>query len=98
MTTLINQIKLWAAAELKYWEQAALDTVLSGRTVSREDLQQLTIYFLQDSGLATIPSQRPRLAFATNPTAAAPIPATKLARLFDLQNVNALPPGQEIRF
>jgi hypothetical protein len=52
MGGLINQIRSWASAELKYWEQAALETIASGKELTPEDLRQLTTYFMEDYGLA----------------------------------------------
>src|SRR6266568_6409464 len=97
MSVLTNQIKPWAAKELRYWEQAALEKVASRGVLQNEDFQELLQYFIEDAGLAPIPANRPRLSFAgNNITEAEPEPC-RLERIFNLKNVNALPDGQEIR-
>jgi DnaJ-domain-containing protein 1/ABC-type histidine transport system ATPase subunit len=83
---------------LKYWEQAALEMIAAGQPITSEGLRKLTEYFLEDCGLLPLPSVRPQLSFpkdiANDPTPS----ATRLQRLFNLRNVNALPAGQELHF
>jgi hypothetical protein len=98
MSARLNQIRAWAAAELKYWEQAALEKIADRRVLGTGDIQELVQYFIEDAGLAAVPSNRPHLSFPENTIpAAAPAPR-RLVRIFNLNNVNALPEGQEIRF
>ena len=98
MTALIDQIRFWAAAELRYWEQAALEKIVNSKALDDADLEELLIYFTQDAGLAPLPDSRPRLVFPENPAIEPDFIPERLERMFNLQNVNALPRAQEIRF
>jgi len=93
-----NQLRSWAAKELKYWEQAALEKISSQIELCDDDLQELVRYFIEDAGLAAIPASRPRLSLLENTVAEAVLAPCRLSRIFNLRNVNALPQGQEIRF
>jgi energy-coupling factor transporter ATP-binding protein EcfA2 len=98
MTALIDQIRSWAATELRYWEQASLEKIVNSKALRDADLEELLLYFTQDAGLAPLPGSRPRLAFPEIPAIEPEVIPQRLERIFNLQNVNALPMAQEIRF
>jgi hypothetical protein len=97
MSGVVNRIRSWAAAELKYWERATLDKIASGTELREADFQELLQLFMEDLGLSPMTPDRQTLAFPDNLVGEAdPIPR-RLERML-LKNVNALPDGQEIRF
>jgi hypothetical protein len=53
MHVLDENLTSWAAEELKYWEQAALDKILQGRELHNDDAEELVKYFIEDAGLAS---------------------------------------------
>jgi ABC-type oligopeptide transport system ATPase subunit len=96
MAGTLELIRDWAT-ELPYWEQAALERIASLQTLTEHDYEELLNYCMQDAGL--IPTTaRPQLSFPTKLPGLSKRTGHKLERLFNLQNVNALPSGQEIRF
>ncbi len=98
MRGLEYNLRSWAAKELRYWEQAALEKISSQGGVTNDELQELVQYFIEDAGLAPIPPNRPRLSLLENTVAEPDLAPCRLNRIFNLRNVNALPEGQEIRF
>lgn len=98
MRLLDNNLRSWAAMELRYWEQAALEKISRKVELTSADLQELVQYFIEDAGLAPTPADRPRLSLLENRLAEPEMPPCRLNRIFNLRNVNALPEGQEIRF
>lgn len=98
MNTVYAQISDWATKELEFWEQATLEKIAQSAELTEEDLKQLLVYFLEDAGLSPKPVARPKLSL---PGPSAQSPGQKpclLVRIFNLNNVNALPPDQEIVF
>ena len=97
MTGILGQIGAWAA-DLKYWERAALELVLRGKGITETDYQLLADHCLCDAGLVQMPATaRPKLEFSRDPSSDHSL-QYRLERLFNLRNVNALPAGQELRF
>jgi hypothetical protein len=64
MERLTGHLRSWAASELKNWEQAGLKKVVSGSALSAGDFEELSQYFIEDAGLAPVPTTRPRLSFS----------------------------------
>lgn len=98
MHAIHSQIAQWAS-KLAYWEQSALRWILEGRALNESDYQQLLIYLLEDAGLADTTLDRPQLVFdssATNETIEGT--QTILLAISDLDNINALIPGQRLEF
>lgn len=97
MAKVVDRIRAWSA-ELKYWEQAALELVAKGASITEAEYQRLVDLCMHDIGLIRLPgSSRPPLSFVLQQRA--PAQANyRLRRIFNLQNVNALPCGQEIVF
>jgi ABC-type Mn2+/Zn2+ transport system ATPase subunit len=98
MRGLEHNLRSWAAKELRYWEQAALEKISRQGELTKDDLHELVQYFIEDAGLAPIPPDRPSLSLLQNIIAEAEQVPCRLNRIFNLRNVNALPEGQEIRF
>ena len=97
MARIIDRIWSWAK-ELKYWEQAALELLASGSAIAEADYQRLLDFCMHDAGLVQLPSsRRPAHSFSAQ-VAAEEATGYRLERMFNLQNVNALPCGQEIIF
>lgn len=98
MAGAIDLIRDWATG-LAYWEQAALEQIVSGHPFTNDDCKYLLKLFLEDAGL--IPKgqdTRPALSFPTKLPETGNPPGFRLERLFNLRDVNALPFQQEIRF
>jgi len=99
MPSVITEIKQWANA-LPYWEQAALDKILSGASLTNSDYDELVDYLLDDAKLATVPKQHSKLVHLA--AAASSIEPTSgpivLNKIFNLQNINALPSSEELTF
>ena len=98
MRGLEHNLRSWAAKELRYWEQAALEKISRQGELTKDDLHELVQYFIEDAGLAPIPPDRPSLSLLQNIIAETEQVPCRLNRIFNLRNVNALPEGQEIRF
>lgn len=98
MAGAVEEIRRWAAKELGYWEQAALEKIASGDILQEADYQELCELWEQDVGLAPKPPNRPRLSFPSDERRDSAPGRTKLLKLFNLRDVNALPNGQEIQF
>jgi energy-coupling factor transporter ATP-binding protein EcfA2 len=97
MAGVVDEIRPWAA-ELKFWEQAALEMIANGREMSEGDYLELLDYCMRDAGLVQMPVPgRPRLDF---PQGISEDSGTKyrLERVFNLRNVNAIPTAQELVF
>ncbi len=98
MAGVLDLVRDWAA-QLPYWEQAALERVVSGATLTEKDYQGLLDLCLQDGGLIPVPAgSRPALSFPTKLADKSAAAGCVVERLFNLRNVNALPEAQEITF
>jgi recombinational DNA repair ATPase RecF len=98
MRGLEKNLRSWAAKELRYWEQAALEKISRQDELTNNDIQELVQYFIEDAGLVSIPPDRPSLSLLESTIAEPEQVPCCLSRIFNLRNVNALPEGQEIRF
>ncbi len=98
MSGTIDLIRDWATG-ISYWEQAVLEKLTVGVSLTEKDHQRFLNLMLEDSGLAPrTQANRPKLSFpATLPNAPLATPFT-IERLTSLRNVNALPPAQEVTF
>ncbi len=94
----MDQLRAWAAQELKYWERAALQKAASKSEFTSDDVGELMQYFVEDAGLVPMPSPRTPLALVESAASDSAREPCRLNRIFNLRNVNALPGGQEIRF
>lgn len=97
MAGIKDRIISWAASELKYWEQAALNKIANGCDFREEDYLELVEYFEQDAGLVP-PRARPVLSLQKGDVVEAKLAQCLLERIFNLTDVNALAVGQELRF
>jgi len=62
MRGLEKNLRSWAAKELRYWEQAALEKISRQDELTNNDIQELVQYFIEDAGLVSIPPDRPSLS------------------------------------
>lgn len=98
MSSVISEIAKWGA-ELPFWEQMALDKIIAGEEFNDTYYDLLLQYLLEDEGLAEGSGSRPLPRFhrslRQDPGAPAKI---RLHQIRNLQNVNALIPGQTLTF
>src|SRR5579863_10204550 len=97
VSSMLTQIRAWAATELKYWEQAALEKITEGNELSEQEYDDLAQCFLQDAGL-TPTAARPKLSFPKSEPLEAAKGTCCLRKIFNLKHVNALPEGQMVEF
>ncbi|MGB2633600.1 MAG: hypothetical protein WAM58_06660 [Candidatus Acidiferrum sp.] len=83
MPRLKDQLKVWAATELKYWEQAALEKLSKPIEIKDEDLMELVEYFIQDAGLEPIPGERRQLALSESNVAEVQETPCRMIRIFN---------------
>ena len=98
MTGVIDQIRAWAATDLKYWEQTALEKISNGPRLSEEDFEELLRLFMEDAGVVSPTTPRARSSFPDNLAYEAGLAPCRLERIFNLKDVNALPEKQEVCF
>ena len=99
MNSVLVELCRWGAT-LPYWEQVALDRIISGVVFEDADYDELLQYLLEDEGLAERKGNRQPVSFTTPPksperTDFGPI---RLLSISNLQNVNALMSGQRLTF
>lgn len=99
MLSIVTEIKQWAN-ELPYWEQAALDKVLAGGQFSDADYDKLLQYLLEDAGLAERTGKLPPLQMLKTKTDDTESSGglIRLEKIFNMNNINALVPGQTLLF
>jgi hypothetical protein len=98
MSGTIDLIRDWATG-ISYWEQAVLEMLATGVTLTEKDHQRFLNLMLEDTGLAPKPrAARPPLAFPAKFADASPVTGFTIERLSNLRNVNALPPAQQLTF
>ena len=100
MASVLQEIRKWSSS-LPYWEQAALDKIIGGVEITDEVIEELYQYQLEDTGLDGLPSSdRPTLC-NLQPDAEEIILSSErplLRRIYNLKNINALVPNQELTF
>src|SRR6185436_3810206 len=99
MSKILHDITQWAET-LPYWEQAALDKILSAKALVEDDYEELLGYLLADA--EPLPKgkkkqERPPFLRATTETPSNQAPCS-LLKLSDLHNVNALASDQTLTF
>ena len=62
LSNILAELSQWAST-LQYWEQAALEKILSGSELTDDDYDNLLQYLLEDSNLEEPKSARPVLQF-----------------------------------
>jgi len=94
----IDLIRDWATG-ISYWEQAVLEKLAAGVTLTEKDHQRFLNLMLEDTGLAPKPhAARPPLPFPAKLADASPGTGFTIVRLSNLRNVNALPLAQQLTF
>lgn len=97
MTSVLPELRQWAS-NLAYWEQAALETIVSGRQFTDSDYEDLLQYLLEDAGLAEPKGQRPTPQFLKEDAGVSSDKPVRLVSISNLQNINALALGQILTF
>jgi AAA domain len=99
MTSILTELSQWANT-LPYWEQAALDKIVAGVQFTESVYDELLQYLLEDEKLAELTSPRPQLQFTHTTTTGFHNYAgqVELTKISNLQDVNALVPGQTLTF
>jgi hypothetical protein len=98
MTSVLRELRSWSAA-LPYWEQAALEKIVTGVQFSESDYNELLQYLLEDNDLAEPVGQRPELQFPEkDDILESSASQMKLLGIFNTENVNALVGGQTLTF
>ncbi|MFH1943247.1 MAG: AAA family ATPase [bacterium] len=100
MSIGISEILQWAKS-LKYWEKATLDKILAGEPFTEETYQILYQYLLEDEGLIRKSDEpRPKLRFLdeTKVSEEEPRQKSRITKIANLQNINALAKEQTIPF
>jgi ABC-type uncharacterized transport system ATPase subunit len=98
MSTAMTEIRKWAVG-LAFWEQVALDKIISGKQLKDSDYSELLQILLEDSKLADKQIIRPTLTlYGDLEDKTQPAPLKRLSRIENLKNVNALVSGQMLTF
>jgi ABC-type dipeptide/oligopeptide/nickel transport system ATPase subunit len=99
MGRILQEVCAWAT-QLPYWEQAALAMILEGKQFDEDAYDRLAHYLLQDAGLEDTDLKRPALRFHQAQVAddLPPSAGRRLTKVCNLNNVNALVPGQRLTF
>lgn len=100
MSSLLSEILRWAKS-LKYWEQATLDKILAGESFTEETYQELYGYLLEDAELIKKSNEpRPEIRFFDENKVSEETPPqqSRLTKISNLQNINALAKEQTIPF
>ncbi|MGB8656427.1 MAG: AAA family ATPase [Candidatus Zixiibacteriota bacterium] len=98
MVSVLTELSQWART-LQFWEQAALEKIVNGVIFTDADFNELLQYLLEDDNLAESRGQRPTLHFPQDSdTVSQTAMAIRLVQISNLQNVNALVPGQTLTF
>lgn len=100
MSTVLSDLSTWANSKLFYWEQAALDGVMTGKQFTNDDYEILVDYLLEDAELSPKVLPRPELQIKKIAQTITPTPSQPLVLLeiSNLSNVNALVPNQKLVF
>jgi len=98
LSSTIELIRDWAAG-ITYWEQAVLEKLAAGVTLTEKDHHRFLNLMIEDTGLAAKPhATRPTFVFPAKGPDVSPDTAFTMERLSNLRNVNALPPAQQLTF
>lgn len=99
MPNVLKELSSWAST-LPFWEQLALEKIVTKGVFSDADCDECLQYLLEDAELTPHKSIRPSLSLsqlAENQTTK-PSQPTILRKLSNLQNINALVSGQTLTF
>ena len=100
MPSILSEISEWGAA-LPYWEQAALEKIVTGIAITDDTLDELLQYLLEDADLATRKGEHPALKFSqvvAESDDTEKHDTLRLKRISNLRNINALVPNQVLEF
>lgn len=101
MYDVYEEITRWATHNnLPFWELAALDRILGGDVLTEDVVEELVDYLLEDADLKEKTRIRPKLIHlaAGAEKASAENDRYRLAKIHNLQNINALVANQRLEF
>ncbi len=99
MPSIISQIAEWGTT-LPYWEQVALERIISGQNFTDDVYSNLLQLLLEDGGLSDTKTERPPLRLGEYASAERGKSTSKmiLRKIANLQNINALVSNQVLEF
>jgi ABC-type Na+ transport system ATPase subunit NatA len=97
MPTAIAEIIEWVK-ELKLWEQAAFELIISGKEISQSDIDSLVKYLLEENNLVDMEEKYPQLKFYDFQLTNEDHAPYRLRKISNLRNINALVSGQTLEF
>jgi len=99
LSNILAELSEWAD-NLPYWEQAALEKILSGSEFTDEDYDKLLQYLLEDEGLEQSSGTRPLLRFLQSAPLGdgSPRNMIKLNKIYNFININKLVTNQTLSF
>ncbi len=97
MANVIEKIIEWAN-ELPYWEQSALEKIINNIVLKEADYEEILKYFKEDTQLVHMSENRPEISLSELSACTTPFIPLIIEKMYCINNVNALPSGQEIHF
>lgn len=99
MPNVVSDIKQWAKT-LPYWEQVALDKILSGQRLTETDYDNLLQFLLEDNDLMDKVSTRSafHVLDKENGGTVSNAGMLRIDKICNVKNVNALVEGQTLEF
>ncbi|MBI5651206.1 MAG: AAA family ATPase [Chloroflexi bacterium] len=98
MTNVMTELSNWVST-LPYWEQAALEKIVTGVSLGDSDYAELLQFLLEDEALSEKKIPRPTLQFPQRDFAEPQYTGSlRLAKISNLKNVNALVQDQVLTF
>lgn len=96
---LLNDILVWASANLPLWQRDAMRRLFLSPELQREDFDDLYAMFKSARGISDAENRQPiPLAPSHLPVQSAPASPIVLLSLRDLKNVNRIASGQKLAF
>ena len=97
MKSTFNEVIQWASEQF-FWEQVALEKIISGKTLTNKDYDELLQYLLEDYELVEKAQDKPKLRFQQEKDREQINGKILLKEIRELKNVNALVPDQKLIF
>jgi len=101
MNVFTELIKWIHDKKVPYWEQYALDLIISGKLIAESEIEEMVVFLLEDGGIIKKEAPRPKLT-ALSKTATTSTNATSektcLRGISNTENINALVDDQKLEF
>lgn len=100
MSGVVSEIVSWASLKLKYWEQLALYKIMAGENLDDQVYKDLLHQLLIDNRLIPTEGDRPDISFDAfeKQSEQSTRSSIQICEIKNLQNVNAIVPGQCLPF